>query len=95
MTTATVYQWSWIAQGVTVSVDVQGWDRDDAVAYCATPYPLGADADYPSGNVGLTRGVKARIDGSVTHTAVVHNRAPFHPCAVDLLAVSDRAACGT
>jgi hypothetical protein len=90
MTETTVYQWSWIAQGATVAVDVEGWGRTDCVDYQATPYPLGPDV-FPAGPVRLSTGIKLGTDGSATHTAEVQNRAPFHPCAMDLRAVWDDA----
>ncbi|MCW2528582.1 MAG: hypothetical protein JWM76_3442 [Pseudonocardiales bacterium] len=88
MTETTVYQWSWIAQGATVAVDVEGWGRTDSVGYQATPYPLGPDV-FPAGRVRLSTGVKLGTDGSATHTAEVENRAPFHPCGMELRAVWD------
>lgn len=90
MTEATVYQWSWIAQGTSVAVEVEGWSGGDRVTYQATPYPLGPDV-YPANLVLVPSDRALRHDGSATDTTAVHNDAPFHPCAMVLRATWDAA----
>jgi len=85
-----VYRFNYIGPNSGNNVFIHGYSNRDAVNYSAVVYPLSGDAYYPLGHANLTQGETFRhVDGTVARKVYVQNLAPFNPCVIDVLQMSE------